>query len=458
MIEPRAAEETAGETEDSTVEMYRDLRDGGFQITPYTCELTETRVLTYDVSDPAQPQEIATFVQDGSFLTSRIADGYLYLLTSYAPPVRALSGIESAETDAEAADEQALIPRVCDVPLEPDNIYIPTDDRATSYMVISSINLEAPAYAQDSAAVLTDYAQLYMGSQSIYLYQQTYDDLQGESQLFYPDKTLLYAFDYAEGQITSRAQTSFAGIVPDSFCIDEYDGTLRVVSQLYAFDEETFEDASTTELSVFDQDLQRIGFIDRIAPGEQLKSARFIGEAAYFVTFLQTDPLFVVDLADPTNPRITDELTLPGFSQYLHPYTQDKLLGIGSEVDADTGYFKGLKLSMFDISDPLHVRELHTTPMLGVFSAEVFSNYRAALVMPSAGLIGFPAVGENCTYYVYTYDETAGFRELLHEVAQDAAWYGMRGVVIDRKLYVINNAVIVCFSLDNVEKLGELAL
>ncbi len=464
MIEPRDADDY--------------VLDEGYQVDPCSYKHIGTRVLSYDVSDPAHPQEIAAFAQDGAFVTSRIEDSYLYLLTEYAPPVQAPSSIET--TDGEAADtvlygsqaigivyglvaaeldaEQALVPRVCDVPLAPDNIYMPSDERATSYMVMSSIKLDAPAYAQDSVAVLTDYAQLYMGSQSIYLYQQTYDDSQGETQLFYPDKTLLYAFDYVEGEITSRAQTSCAGIVPDSFCIDEYDGTLRVVSQRYAFDEETFEDASTTELSVFDQDLQRIGFIDNIAPGEQLKSARFIGEAGYFVTFLQVDPLFVVDLSDPANPRITDELTLPGFSQYLHPYTQDKLLGIGYAADENTGVLDGLKLSMFDVSDPLQVRELHTTLLPEAFGSEVLSNYRAALVMPTAGLIGFPAFDMDFSYYVYTYDEAAGFSELLHEVAQDAAWYGMRGVVIDQKLYVVNNAVISCFSLDTGERQGEFTL
>ena len=110
------------------------------------------------------------------------------------------------------------------------------------------------------------------------------------------------------------------------------------------------------------------------------------------------------------------------------------------------------------MSDPLQVRELHTTLLPEAFGSEVLSNYRAALVMPTAGLIGFPAFDMDFSYYVYTYDEAAGFSELLHEVAQDAAWYGMRGVVIDQKLYVVNNAVISCFSLDTGERQGEFTL
>ena len=82
-----------------------------------------------------------------------------------------------------------------------------------------------------------------------------------------------------------------------------------------------------------------------------------MGKAGYFVTFKETDPLFSVDLSDPKNPKIIGALKIPGFSDYLHPYGKNKLLGIGMNVDEKTMSTDGVKLRCFDISDPENVKE-----------------------------------------------------------------------------------------------------
>ena len=80
-----------------------------------------------------------------------------------------------------------------------------------------------------------------------------------------------------------------------------------------------------------------IGRIENLAEGEEIKSARFMGDTGYFVTYENTDPLFSVDLSDPENPKITGKLKITGFSEYLHFYGQNRLLGIGWETDPDSG-------------------------------------------------------------------------------------------------------------------------
>ena len=124
-------------------------------------------------------------------------------------------------------------------------------------------------------------------------------------------------------------------------------GNLRVVTT----------EGETNSVYVLDKELKQIGAIEDLAEDERVYSARFMGEVGYFVTFRETDPLFSVDLSDPEKPKIVGELKIPGFSDYLHFYGEDQLLGIGMNVDEETQITDGVKLSMFDISDKTDVKE-----------------------------------------------------------------------------------------------------
>lgn len=105
--------------------------------------------------------------------------------------------------------------------------------------------------------------------------------------------------------------------------------------------------------------LEQIGMVDGLGPSEQIKSVRYVGDIAYVVTFRQTDPFYVVDLADPTAPKILGELKVPGFSSYLHPVGDHLVLGVGSDA-TDEGRVTGAKVSLYDTSDPVAPREVTT--------------------------------------------------------------------------------------------------
>ena len=113
-----------------------------------------------------------------------------------------------------------------------------------------------------------------------------------------------------------------------------------------------------TVLDTGGESLDEIGHIDDLGVGEQVKSVRFVEDMGYVVTFRQTDPLFALDLRDPTAPRVLGELKIPGFSEYLHPVGDGMLLGVGREVDPGSQMDKGLKISLFDISDPATMVEV----------------------------------------------------------------------------------------------------
>jgi hypothetical protein len=108
--------------------------------------------------------------------------------------------------------------------------------------------------------------------------------------------------------------------------------------------------------------LRQVGQLDGLGPNEQIQSVRFVGDRAYVVTFRRMDPLFVIDLADPTHPRLLGELHEPGFSAYLHPIGADRMLGVGSS-GTDAGMLTGAKVALYDTSDPTHPRVVATIPI-----------------------------------------------------------------------------------------------
>jgi uncharacterized secreted protein with C-terminal beta-propeller domain len=168
--------------------------------------------------------------------------------------------------------------------------------------------------------------------------------------------------------------------------------------------------APIAALWVLDADLNLIGSLPRLAEKEVVESVRFDGTIAYVVTFEQVDPLFAIDLKDPTNPIVRSALKIPGFSRYLHLFGDGLLLGIGAHtelVEEEWGTRvsqTGLKLSLFDISDPFNVTESAVT-IIDADSTEVEYNHKAAFVDVERGIIAFPTT-------TWTYDETTGAASL----------------------------------------------
>jgi uncharacterized secreted protein with C-terminal beta-propeller domain len=126
------------------------------------------------------------------------------------------------------------------------------------------------------------------------------------------------------------------------------------------FDDEN-QGASYSNIYVLDGSLKVVGSLENLAPGEQIFSARFMGKRVYLVTFEQTDPFFAIDLSDPANPRVLGELKIPGFSNYLHPYDDTTIIGLGRDTEENqygNVTMKGVKVSLFDVADVSKPREV----------------------------------------------------------------------------------------------------
>jgi uncharacterized secreted protein with C-terminal beta-propeller domain len=225
------------------------------------------------------------------------------------------------------------------------------------------------------------------------------------------------------------------------------------------------DNTMTNALYILDPSMKLIGSIEGLAKGERIYSARFTGPVGYMVTYREMDPLFALDLSNPTSPRVTSALKIPGFSTYLHPFGEDRLLGLGYNATGDVR--NGMKISMFDTSDSFDVTEL-LSMKIGSFDSEALSEHKAVLVDLERGLFGFPAYDEAngmLYYYVFHYDDENGFtlQGYLRLGGSSNRYYGMsvRGLIIDEHLYVFSagygaSSYLDVFDLEALENVAAL--
>ena len=393
---------------------------------------SNTTAVTYDISDRANPKEVGRVSQSGYYNSSRVVDGYLYLFSDYYVTLGSIT----------VKDPKSYVPLVNDNLIKETDICLPSISKADMYSIITSVSLDKPDETAHSKALLADSGNLYVSNNNIYYYETVWSYSEKQT-------TTIRKVSYENGKLTAGAQCKLDGYINDSFSIDEYQGYLRVV----------MTENATNSVYVLDKELKETGSIKNLAKDERVYSARFMGDVGYFVTFKETDPLFSVDLSDPKNPKIIGELKIPGFSDYLHPYGKDKLLGIGMDVDEKTMSTDGVKLTMFDISDPENVKEEQTYVIENVYYTDVSYDYKAALVDTEKNLIGFAADSEGGReYYTFSYDAKQGFECTMHEEINGNNMRITRGIYIEDTLYVIQGNIIEAYSLKDFKKVDDIIL
>ena len=381
-----------------------------------------TALTVYDITEREHPEMTGRITQEGDYLQSRKNGNYVYLLTQYSPSL------------GDSFEDSSVMPLVNEQKLAISDVYLPDQTSQPDYLVASGINIQDPENVISSKAIVSGAADFYMSSDNLFICNNNWND--GKSS------TEILRFACEDGEITAGAMCELPGFLNDTFSLDEYQGYLRVLLT---------EDSNgeSNSLYILDADMQVTGAIRDLADGETIRSARFMGTMAYFVTFRQTDPLFCADLSDPDNPQILSELKLTGFSSYLHPYGDHLLLGVGYEAEEETGSQTGVKLSMFDISDPSQVAELDKYVIKGASYLPSDYNYKAILADGEKNLIGFVCDGE---YLVFSYDEEKGFQNLLTYTMSDwEYWDGdasCRGVYAGDEFYIVDQDEVLCFDMN----------
>ncbi len=320
----------------------------------------------YDVADPTSPQLEIDATIDGVFVESRRIGDTVYIISRYTPWIDGLD--YNVTTPEQQANNQGvlasvalddLLPKitvngVSRTLVAPDRCYIASSDTAAGYPVITSIT--AVPIDNPTAFSTTCYNQdaygAYVSENAIYFTQfqpsatdNTYNTRIHKFALF---NTSVHYRGSAEieGQVWRGGQADFR--------MSEYAGDLRILASQFDWTNEDRvdhklyilrESSTRPELDIVSE-LPNENRPEEIGkPNEALYGVRFLGDRAYAVTFEQIDPLYVIDLRDPRDPFIAGELTVTGFSDFLHPVNDDLLLGLGS------GGNGGVKLELFDVSN-----------------------------------------------------------------------------------------------------------
>lgn len=400
----------------------------------------------FDIKDRSQPKELKQFTLQGKYASSRIADGYFYSFSKYY-----------ANPGEGAEDYDAYVPKLDGVRLSESRIYLPADSNETSYLVLAAVDLNNPTEFTDTTGIVSGGNMYYVSADHIYVADANSAEMK---EGWTANTTSLLKFSYENGKFALQAKGEVNGQLDSTFSMDENDDHLRVVSTVWEYKKEHIVDDRTGEslgykivderqtnaLYVLDKDLNIVGKIEGLAEDEQIYSARFMGDVGYFVTFRQTDPLFTVDLSDPTNPKILSELKISGFSEYLHIYGEDRLLGIGMEADEETGIQQGMKLSMFDVSDKSDVQEITKLHLEDYNYSEALYNHRAVMISTGKNIFGFAAEGSQRGdywrhYFVYSYEDDHFVQKLKIDIENmDGGYYFVRGTFIGDVFYLLSEA------------------
>lgn len=347
-------------------------------------EFTESnavKAVIYDTGNPDLPEKIQECTQSGSYSDSRIIDGKLYIISNF------YIDAESIERDNPETYVPALECKNYNGTVNADSICFYNNCKLPEYTVISAYDIKDGSLVS-TRSVLGGSSTVYASTKNIITssYQQD-------------GKIQITRFSADGGNIELAASGELNGELLNQFSVDEYKDHFRFVLT------DRNGEYTKNSLVILDRDLKQTGAITDIAKDEEVYSARFMGDTVYFVTFRQVDPLFSADVSDPTAPKITGSLKIPGFSNYLFPFGEGKLFGIGQNADEKTGRTAGMKISMFDISNSADVTECAKTDLNAPYS-EALHNHKATLADAEKNLIGFPAYGgaNNTVYYIFSFE------------------------------------------------------
>ncbi|HEX9774592.1 MAG TPA: beta-propeller domain-containing protein [Actinomycetota bacterium] len=374
-----------------------------------------TALHVIDVSDPGSMSIVKTLWVEGSYVSARmVGDIVRVVIRTAGPaiePVFPTDGTERAVKEAEQKNREAIktstleqwLPRyaVTDAAGEPADegrslapcgtVRHPAEFSGVEMVTVMTVDPADPKPRNTETVVGTGEI-VYASPTSLYVTSTNWQDqvvLRDGAQDEAPEiTTQIHRFDITDPERARYvASGEVNGVLLNQWSMSEHEGNLRVVTTLGQWTGD-----SVTRVEVLGQQgplLERIGRVGGLGKGEQVQAVRFIGDLGYVVTFRQVDPLYVVDLSDPADPRVAGELKIPGFSSYLHPVGDGLLLGVGQNATKE-GQSLGVQASLFDVTDPSDPRRIATLELAANSYTEVQNNPLAFLWWEAKRLAVFP--------------------------------------------------------------------
>ena len=361
-------------------------------------ELAELTLV--DVGQGADLAAAATLSIEGHPLSARMVDGVARVVVRSSPglpfvfPDDSQPDPEAAATRAnraviEASTIEDWLPRytrtnasgetVADgALLACDQVARPPEFSGMDLLSVVTVDLAGDFTPEASAGVLAAGQTVYASTTGLYVATARWDFLTDRAGGEADTTTEIHAFDISAPEVaTYTASGKVEGFILNQFALSEHDGFLRVATTAERVGDLEGSDSRVIVLQAQGSTLAEVGRVGGLGRGERIQAVRFLGDVGYVVTFRQVDPLYTIDLSDPTAPAVRGELKILGYSAYLHPIGEGLLLGVGVDAD-ENGWRLGTQVSLFDVGDPADPQRLHQATVAGG-SSEVEFDHRAFL-------------------------------------------------------------------------------
>jgi uncharacterized secreted protein with C-terminal beta-propeller domain len=427
------------------------------------------KVLVYDISDKNSLSLLREIELDGYYLSSRLINNNFYLAAN--------KDIHNGYDELRPYYKDSISDKRIFVDYEniryfPESIY-------NNYLItlgVDLINLDSSNI--DVNAYLGSGNNMYVSEDNMYISQDKYKYNIYNSKESVDDSITsnIYKFKLEKGRIIYSTKGEVPGNILNQFSMDEHRGNFRIATtkdQSWR----SSESKSTSNIYILDKNLKLISKTKDLAPGERIYSVRFMGDKVYVVTFRQVDPFYVIDLKEPNNPKVLGYLKIPGYSNYLHPYDENHIIGIGMDtIDKNGGVINGgVKISMFDVTD--YNKPLETDKLIiggrGSYT-DIGSDHKSLLFSKEKNILALPIYVANYDKNTYKHSfETQGafiigldnnFKFNLRgnishlENSEDYNNHVRRIIYIDDYLYTVSDGKIKVSDFDTLEGIKDLSL
>lgn len=436
---------------------------------PSFYEDSKTFINIYDISNRTDPSLVSNFTISGTYFNSRMIGEYVYFVL--AQPAQTYNAtVVLPEIYSQEGTKQIGASEIQ---------YFDTSDSYYVFTTIVVINI------QDVSEEPTQKTILIGGTSCMYV---SLDNI----YLTFPKSanTVVYRIQIEDGDIKPAASCEVPGYVLNQFSMDEYNGYFRIATTTGHVARILDQATSENHVYVLNMNLDFVGKLENLAAGEKIYSARFMGDRCYLVTFKKIDPLFVIDLTEPTKPTVLGELKIPGYSDYLHPYDEDHIIGVGKETveaaEGDFAWYQGVKISLFDVSDtsnPIQVSKYiigdrgTDSPILRDHKAFLFDKSKDLLVIPvfihEIDETRYPEGVPSNAYgtpvwqgaYIFNITLSNGFTlegNVTHMEDATGIWdisyWVKRSLYVENMLYTVSDKKIEINSLKDLAPVGEIKL